>query len=110
MPNVVFDFSTFVRKTVNEVEETIFIAFGLVVLIIYLFLRDWRSTFIPVIAIPVSIISTFFMISLVGFSINVLTLFGIILSIGLVCDDAIVVLENIYSKIEQGMSPMQAAL
>lgn len=107
--NVVFDFSTFVRKTVLEVEETIFIAFGLVVLIIYLFLRDWRSTFIPVIAIPVSIIATFFLMSLVGFSINVLTLFGIILAIGLVCDDAIVVLENIYSKIEEGMSPMQAA-
>ncbi len=106
---VVFDFSTFVRTTVNEVEETIFIAFGLVVLIIFLFLRDWRSTFIPVIAIPVSIIATFFIMSLVGFSINVLTLFGIILSIGLVCDDAIVVLENIYSKIEQGMTPMQAA-
>lgn len=106
---VVFDFSTFVRTTVKEVEETIFIAFGLVVLIIFLFLRDWRSTFIPVIAIPVSIIATFFIMSLVGFSINVLTLFGIILSIGLVCDDAIVVLENIYSKIEQGMTPMQAA-
>ncbi|MBL8007762.1 MAG: efflux RND transporter permease subunit [Ignavibacteria bacterium] len=107
--DVVFDFSKFVRTTVKEVEETIFIAFGLVVLIIYFFLRDWRSTFIPVIAIPVSIISTFFLMSLVGFSINVLTLFGIILSIGLVCDDAIVVLENIYSKIEAGMSPMQAA-
>ena len=107
--DVVFDFSTFVRTTVKEVEETIFIAFGLVVLIIYFFLRDWRSTFIPVIAIPVSIIATFFLMSLVGFSINVLTLFGIILSIGLVCDDAIVVLENIYSKIEEGMSPMQAA-
>ena len=106
---VVFDFSTFVRNTVFEVEETIFIAFGLVVLIIFLFLRDWRSTFIPVIAIPVSIITTFFLMSLAGFSINVLTLFGIILSIGLVCDDAIVVLENIYSKIEEGMSPMQAA-
>jgi multidrug efflux pump len=106
---IVFDFSTFVRTTVNEVEETIFIAFGLVVLIIFLFLRDWRSTFIPVIAIPVSIIATFFIMSLIGFSINVLTLFGIILSIGLVCDDAIVVLENIYSKIEQGMTPMQAA-
>lgn len=106
---VVFDFSTFVRNTVFEVEETIFIAFGLVVLIIFLFLRDWRSTFIPVIAIPVSIIATFFLMSLAGFSINVLTLFGIILSIGLVCDDAIVVLENIYSKIEEGMSPMQAA-
>ncbi|MEP7145781.1 MAG: efflux RND transporter permease subunit, partial [bacterium] len=106
---VVFDFSTFVKTTVKEVEETIFIAFGLVVLIIYLFLRDWRSTFIPVIAIPVSIIATFFLMSLIGFSINVLTLFGIILAIGLVCDDAIVVLENIYSKIEQGMSPIQAA-
>ncbi len=106
---VVFDFSSFVRTTVNEVEETIFIAFGLVVLIIFLFLRDWRSTFIPVIAIPVSIIATFFLMSLIGFSINVLTLFGIILSIGLVCDDAIVVLENIYSKIELGMTPMQAA-
>ncbi|HMS34978.1 MAG TPA: efflux RND transporter permease subunit [Ignavibacteria bacterium] len=106
---VVFDFSSFVRTTVNEVEETIFIAFGLVVLIIFLFLRDWRSTFIPVIAIPVSIIATFFLMSMIGFSINVLTLFGIILSIGLVCDDAIVVLENIYSKIELGMTPMQAA-
>ncbi|MDZ4712289.1 MAG: efflux RND transporter permease subunit [bacterium] len=106
---LIFDFSTFVKTTVNEVEETIFIAFGLVVLIIYLFLRDWRSTFIPVIAIPVSIIATFFLMYLIGFSINVLTLFGIILSIGLVCDDAIVVLENIYSKIEEGMTPMQAA-
>jgi multidrug efflux pump len=106
---VIYDFSTFVRKTVLEVEETIFIAFGLVVLIIFLFLRDWRSTFIPVIAIPVSIIATFFIMYFVGFSINVLTLFGIILAIGLVCDDAIVVLENIYTKIEQGMSPMQAA-
>lgn len=106
---VVFDFSTFVRKTVLEVQETILIAFCLVVLIIYLFLRDWRSTFIPVIAIPVSIIASFFLMYLAGFSINVLTLFGIILAIGLVCDDAIVVLENIYAKIEEGMTPMQAA-
>lgn len=106
---VIYDFSTFVRKTVTEVEETIFIAFGLVVLIIFLFLRDWRSTFIPVIAIPVSIIATFFIMYLVGYSINVLTLFGIILAIGMVCDDAIVVLENIYTKIEHGMDPMQAA-
>jgi len=104
-----FDFSTFVRKTITEVEETIFIAFGLVVFIIFLFLRDWRSTFIPVIAIPVSIIATFFVMYLLDFSINVLTLVGIILSIGLVCDDAIVVLENIYSKIEEGMTPVQAA-
>lgn len=104
-----FDFSTFVRSTLSEVEETIFIAFGLVVFIIFLFLRDWRSTFIPVIAIPVSIIATFFVMYLLNFSINVLTLVGIILAIGLVCDDAIVVLENIYSKIEEGMPPRQAA-
>lgn len=104
-----FDFSTFVRSTLSEVEETIFIAFGLVVFIIFLFLRDWRSTFIPVIAIPVSIIATFFVMYLLHFSINVLTLVGIILAIGLVCDDAIVVLENIYSKIEEGMPPRQAA-
>ncbi len=104
-----FDFSTFVRSTLSEVEETIFIAFGLVVFIIFLFLRDWRSTFIPVIAIPVSIIATFFVMYLLNFSINVLSLVGIILAIGLVCDDAIVVLENIYAKIEEGMSPRQAA-
>ncbi|MBN8571698.1 MAG: efflux RND transporter permease subunit [Ignavibacteria bacterium] len=104
-----FDFSTFVRSTLSEVEETIFIAFGLVVFIIFLFLRDWRSTFIPVIAIPVSIIATFFVMYLLNFSINVLSLVGIILAIGLVCDDAIVVLENIYAKIEEGMTPRQAA-
>jgi multidrug efflux pump len=104
-----FDFSTFVRSTLSEVEETIFIAFGLVVFIIFLFLRDWRSTFIPVIAIPVSIIATFFVMYLLDFSINVLSLVGIILAIGLVCDDAIVVLENIYAKIEEGMTPRQAA-
>ncbi|MBX7046015.1 MAG: efflux RND transporter permease subunit [Ignavibacteria bacterium] len=104
-----FDFSSFVRSTLKEVEETIFIAFGLVVFIIFMFLRDWRSTFIPVIAIPVSIIATFFIMYLLHFSINVLTLVGIILAIGLVCDDAIVVLENIYSKIEEGMPPRQAA-
>ena len=86
-----------------------FIAFGLVVIIIFLFLRDWRSTIIPVIAIPVSILSAFFIMFLAGFSINVLTLLGLVLAIGLVVDDAIVVLENIYKKVEEGMSPVQAA-
>jgi multidrug efflux pump len=104
-----FDFSDYVRSTVKEVEETIFIAFGLVILIIFLFLRDWRSTIIPVIAIPVSIISAFFIMYVAGFSINVLTLVGLILAIGPVVDDAIVVLENIYSKIEQGINPFEAA-
>lgn len=104
-----YDFSAFVRKAIVEVEETLFIAFGLVVLIIFIFLRDWRSTIIPVVAIPVSIISSFFIMYLAGFSINVLTLMAIVLAIGLVCDDAIVVLENIYSKIEEGKSPMEAS-
>jgi multidrug efflux pump len=104
-----FDFSNYVRNTINEVEETIFIAFGLVILIIFLFLRDWRSTIIPILAIPVSIISAFFIMYAAGFSINVLTLVGLILAIGLVVDDAIVVLENIYSKIERGMGPFEAA-
>jgi len=105
-----YDFTTFVRRSVNEVEETVLIAFALVTLIIYLFLRDWRSTLIPVLAIPVSIISTFFLMYLAGFTINVLTLVGIVLAIGLVCDDAIVVLENVYSKVERGATPLEAAL
>ncbi|MBX7184933.1 MAG: efflux RND transporter permease subunit [Vicinamibacteria bacterium] len=105
-----YDFTTFVRRTVKEVEDTVLIALGLVALIIFLFLRDWRSTLIPVIAIPVSIVSAFFIMYLAGFSINVLTLVAVLLSIGLVCDDAIVVLENIYSKVEEGQSPLAAAL
>jgi multidrug efflux pump len=105
-----YDFTRFVRRSVAEVKETLVIAFVLVTLIIFLFLRDWRSTIIPVIAIPVSIVSGFFIMYVAGFSINVLTLVAIVLSIGLVCDDAIVVLENIYSKIERGMSPLEATL
>ena len=105
-----YDFTRFVRRSVDEVKETLVIAFGLVALIIFLFLRDWRSTIIPVIAIPVSIVAGFFIMYVAGFSINVLTLVAIVLAIGLVCDDAIVVLENIYSKIEDGMPPLQAAI
>jgi multidrug efflux pump len=105
-----YDFTRFVRRSVAEVKETLVIAFCLVALIIFLFLRDWRSTIIPVIAIPVSIVSGFFIMYLAGFSINVLTLVAIVLSIGLVCDDAIVVLENIYTKIEDGMPPLEAAI
>jgi multidrug efflux pump len=105
-----YDFTKYIRKSVREVKETLFIAFGLVALIIYLFLRDWRATIIPVIAIPVSIVSAFFLVWWLGLSINVLTLVGIVLSIGLVCDDAIVVLENIYAKVEAGMAPLEAAI
>jgi multidrug efflux pump len=104
-----FDFTKPVRESIKEVEETLFIAFGLVVIIIFLFLRDWRSTIIPVLAIPVSILSAFFIMYIAGFSINVLTLLGLVLAIGLVVDDAVVVLENIYKKVEEGMSPIQAA-
>jgi multidrug efflux pump len=104
-----YDFTTVVRRSVHEVQETLLIAFLLVAGIIFLFLRDWRSTIIPVVAIPVSIIAAFFVMWLAGFSINILTLVGVVLSIGLVCDDAIVVLENIYTKVEGGMEPMEAA-
>ncbi len=104
-----FDNTRYVRRSIVEVEETILTAILLVTLIIFLFLRDWRSTIIPLTAIPVSLIGVFFFMYLVGFSINVLTLLGIVLSIGLVVDDAIVVLENIYTKIEEGLSPWKAA-
>ena len=97
-----------IRKAITEVEETIFIAFGLVVLVIFAFLRDWRTTLIPVVAIPISLIGAFFIMYLFGFSINILTLLGIVLATGLVVDDAIVVLENIYQKIESGMQPSEA--
>ena len=97
-----FDNSVFIRASIAEVEDTIIEAFVLVVVIIFLFLRDWRSTLIPVVAIPVSLIGIFFVMYLLDFSINVLTLLAIVLAIGLVVDDAIVVLENIYSRIEDG--------
>jgi len=105
-----FDVSDYVRKSITEVQETVFLAFILVVLIIFAFLRDWRTTIIPMATIPISLIGTFFIMYLAGFSINVLTLLGIVLSIGLVVDDTIVVLENIYTKIEDGMTPLQAGI
>ena len=103
------DMTVGIKKAIIEVEETILIAFGLVVLVIFLFLRNWRSTLIPVVAIPISLISGFFIMYAAGYSINILTLLGIVLATGLVVDDAIVVLENIYQKIEEGMNPFQAA-
>lgn len=104
-----FDVTEYIRDSIVEVEQTIFIAFGLVVLIIFLFLRDWRTTVIPVIAIPISLIGAFFIMYIVDYSINVLTLLGIVLAIGIVVDDAIVVLENIYKKIEAGLHPDESA-
>jgi multidrug efflux pump len=104
-----FDSTQFIRASIAEVEETVFIAFALVVMIIFIFLRDWRTTVIPVATIPISLIGTFFVMYMLGFTINVLTLLGIVLAIGLVVDDAIVVLENIYTKIEDGEEPEEAA-
>ncbi len=105
-----FDSTEYIRDSIKEVQQTIFIAFGLVVLIIFMFLRDWRTTIIPVVVIPISLIGSFFVLWLFGYTINVLTMLGLVLAIGLVVDDAVVVLENIYAKIERGTSPQQAAI
>ncbi len=105
-----FDNTIFIRQSLGEVRTTIFEAFILVVFIIFLFLRSWRTTLIPVLAIPISLIGAFFIMYLAGFTINILTLFAVVLSIGLVVDDAIVMMENIYTKIEAGMNPKEAGL
>jgi multidrug efflux pump len=107
---VLFDNTIYIRESIKEVRHTITIAFLLVVLVIFLFLRNWRTTLIPVIAIPVALIGAFFVMYIAGFTINILTLFAIVLAIGLVVDDAIVVVENIYTKVEHGMGPMEAGL
>ncbi|MBK8943840.1 MAG: efflux RND transporter permease subunit [Ignavibacteriae bacterium] len=105
-----FDVTKYIRNSIAEVQETILIAFLLVILIIFLFLRDWRTTLIPIIAIPVSLIGSFFIMYIADFSINVLTLLGIVLAIGIVVDDAIIVLENIYKKVEDGLNPIDAGI
>lgn len=105
-----FDTTQYVRASIREVNETILVALGLVVLIIFAFLRSWRSTIIPAVVIPISLVGGFFIMDLAGFSINVLTLLAMVLAIGLVVDDAIVVLENIYAKIEAGMPVREAGV
>ncbi|MBK8601286.1 MAG: efflux RND transporter permease subunit [Flavobacterium sp.] len=108
--NIAIDNTIFVKKSVLEVAETLGISILLVILIIYLFFRDWAIAFRPLIDIPVSLIATFFIMWLFGFSINVLTLLAIVLATGLVVDDGIVVTENIFKKVEEGMSPIEAAI
>ncbi len=108
--DVAFDNTKFIRASISEVEETIYIAFILVVIIIFLFLRDWRVTLVPCVVIPVSLIGAFFIMYIAGFSINVLSMLAVVLAVGLVVDDAIVVAENIYVKIEKGMSPKEAGI
>lgn len=104
-----YDSTKYIRASIAEVGETIIIAFCLVLSIIFIFLRDWRTTIIPVATIPISLIGSFFVMYMLGFTINVLTLLGIVLAIGIVVDDAIVVLENIYVKVEEGEDPDTAA-
>ena len=108
--NIAIDNTLFVKRAVLEVVETLAISIVLVVLIIYLFFRNWAIAFRPLIDIPVSLIATFFVMYLCGFSINVLTLLAIVLATGLVVDDGIVVTENIFKKVEEGLSPIQAAI
>ncbi|CAK7035759.1 MAG: Efflux pump membrane transporter BepE [Petrimonas sp.] len=108
--DVAFDNTRFIRASISEVQTTVLVAFVLVVLVIFLFLRNTRVTLIPTLVIPISLIGTFFIMYLAGFSINVLSMLAVVLSVGLVVDDAIVVVENIYAKVEQGMSPRDAAV
>ena len=105
-----FDNTRFIRASINEVKETVYIAFILVIIIIFLFLRDWRVTLVPCIVIPVSLIGAFFIMYLAGFSINVLSMLAVVLAVGLVVDDAIVMTENIYVRIERGMAPKEAGI
>ena len=105
-----FDNPRFIRASIAEVESTVYEAFVLVIIIIFLFLRDWRVTLIPCIVIPVSLIGAFFVMYVAGFSINVLTMLAVVLSVGLVVDDAIVMTENIYIRIERGMKPFEAGI
>lgn len=105
-----FDNTKFIRASINEVKQTVYEAFALVIIIIFLFLRDWRVTLVPCIVIPVSLIGSFFVMYLAGFSINVLSMLAIVLAVGLVVDDAIVMTENIYVRIERGMKPKEAGI
>ena len=108
--NYGFDNTKFIRASINEVKKTVYEAFILVVIIIFLFLRNFRVTLIPCIVIPVSLIGTFFIMYIAGFSINVLSMLAVVLSVGLVVDDAIVMTENIYIRIERGMRPFEAGI
>ncbi|MEQ8515842.1 MAG: efflux RND transporter permease subunit, partial [Chromatocurvus sp.] len=105
-----FDTSTFIRASITEVIQTLVVALLLVCATIFVFLREWRTTLIPIVTIPIALTGTFFVLYVAGFSINVLTLLGLVLAIGLVVDDAIVVVENIYKRIEGGQAPRQAGI
>ena len=105
-----YDQAIFVKLSIREVWRTLAIAFGLVVLVIYLFLGQWKATAVPAVTIPVSVMATFAILGAFGYSINILTMLALVLAIGIVVDDAIVVLENVYRHVEEGMNPMTAAI
>src|SRR6516164_11563265 len=105
----IYDPATFVSQSIHEVIVTVFIAVALVVLVVYIFLQSWRATIIPLVAIPVSLIGTFSILAALGISINNLSLFGLVLAVGIVVDDAIVVVENVERNMALGMSPREAA-
>ncbi|MCL1934468.1 MAG: efflux RND transporter permease subunit [Candidatus Azobacteroides sp.] len=108
--DIVYDNTRFIRASIKEVEETIYIAFVLVIIIIFLFLRDWRATLVPIVVIPVSLVGAFFIMYVAGFTINVLSMLAVVLAVGLVVDDAIVMAENIYVRIERGINPKEAGI
>ena len=108
--NVLLDNTQNIRKSISEVEESLMISFAFVVLVIFFFFRDWLTAIRPLIDIPISLVATFFIMYISGFSINILTLLGIVLATGLVVDDGIVVTENIFRKLEEGLPIKQAAL
>jgi multidrug efflux pump len=105
-----YDRAEFIEASMREVYKALFIAIGLVLVVIYLFLGSFRVTLIPALVVPVSVVSTFMVMAAFGYTINILTLLGLVLAIGLVVDDAIIVLENIYRRIEDGQRPLLAAL
>jgi len=106
--NIVYDPTVFVRQSIEAVVHTLLEAISLVVLVVILFLQTWRASIIPLLAVPVSVVGTFAFLHLLGFSINALSLFGLVLAIGIVVDDAIVVVENVERNIEEGLSPKDA--
>ena len=108
--DIIYNPTQFIQESVDEVEKTIFVAILLVVLVVVLFLQTWRAAIIPIVAIPVSLVGTFFFMSSFGFTLNNLSLFGLVLAIGIVVDDAIVVVENVERNIARGLSPRDAAV
>src|SRR6516162_7494000 len=106
---IVYDTTVFIEESINAVYHTLFEAIVLVFIVVLIFLQNWRATIIPMIAVPVSLVGTFAVMSMMGFSLNNLSLFGLVLAIGIVVDDAIVVVENVERHMAMGKSPRDAS-